>query len=340
MRRSTRIPPRTLSRTRPNARQWARIGGALLLAGIVDVSGVGGQQAADGAGPAEASSSSSSEDASELRVVLITGSTDGLGREVARRVAATGAHVIIHGRNRERGRALVDEINRAGVGSARFYAADFASLDQVRDFAEQVEVDYEQLDVLVNNAGVWLDGPDRRLSQDGYELTFQVNYLSGFLLTRLLLPMLVKSAPSRIINVSSIAQRPIDFDDVMLEHGYSDARAYAQSKLAQVMFTFDLADELKDTGVMVEALHPATMMDTHMVLSRGARAMSSVDEGAKAVLHLVDAPDLETGQYFNGMKPARANEQAYDRGARDKLRRLSAKLTGAPMERIDPWVKR
>lgn len=339
MRRSTGIPTHSLPRTHPDARRWMGIGGLLLLAGLVDVTGSAGQQAASASGTAEASSAPS-EDPSGIRVVLITGSTDGLGREVARRVAATGAHVIIHGRNRERGMALADEINRAGVGSARFYAADFASLDQVRDFAQQVALDYDQLDVLVNNAGVWLDGPDRKLSQDGYELTFQVNYLAGFLLARLLLPMLVKSAPASIINVSSIAQRPIDFDDVMLEHGYSDSRAYAQSKLAQVMFTFDLADELKDTGVIVEALHPATMMDTHMVLSRGARAMSSIDEGAKAVLHLIDPPDLETGQYFNGMNAARANDQAYDRGARDKLRRLSAELTGAPMEPIDLGARR
>ncbi len=317
---------------RMHARRLARIGGFLILAGLSDASGVVGGEVRGPASGGEASSSSA-EDPGGLRIVLVTGSTDGLGREVARAVAATGAHVIIHGRNRERGQALVDEIDRAGVGSARFYAADFASLDQVRELAEQIKLDYDRLDVLVNNAGVWLDGPKRQLSQDGYELTFQVNYLSGFLLTRLLLPLLVESAPARIINVSSIAQRPIDFDDVMLEEGYSDSRAYAQSKLAQVMFTFDLADELKNTGVLVEALHPATMMDTHMVLSRGAQARSSVEEGVKAVLHLIDEPDLETGQYFNGMSPARATDQAYDRGAQVRLQRLSAQLTGAPVER-------
>ena len=320
------------------AYRFAQLGGFLLLVGLTDASGAIGQERADAASGED--SSSVAEHASDLRVVLITGSTDGLGREVARRVAATGAHVIIHGRNVERGKALVEEINREGPGTARFYAADFASLDQVRDFAHEIRLDYDRLDVLVNNAGIWLDGPDRRLSDDGYELTFQVNYLSGFLLTRLLLPLLLESAPSRIINVSSIAQRPIDFDDVMLEHGYSSSRAYAQSKLAQIMFTFDLADELKNTGVIVEALHPATMMDTHMVLSRGAQPRSSVEEGVEAVLHLIEAPNLKSGQYFNQMEPARANDQAYDRGAQVRLRRLSGDLTGAPMVSLREEVDR
>src|SRR5262245_2956171 len=111
------------------------------------------------------------------QVVVVTGSTDGLGREVARRLAASGAHVIVHGRNRERGTALVDEITRQGKGSARFYAADFASLARVREFAQAIRRDYKRLDVLVNNAGVWL--PDRQVSADGHEMHFAVNYLSG-----------------------------------------------------------------------------------------------------------------------------------------------------------------
>jgi NAD(P)-dependent dehydrogenase (short-subunit alcohol dehydrogenase family) len=261
------------------------------------------------------------------RVVLVTGSTGGLGREVARRLAAEGSHVIVHGRSLERGTALVDEIDAEGAGSARFYAADFGSLAEVRALARAVLRDYGRLDVLVNNAGIWMDGP-RRLSDDGHELHFQVNYLAGFLLTRQLLPLLLESAPARVVNVSSIAQRPIDFDDVMLENGYNDGRAYAQSKLAQVMFTFDLAEELEGTGVTVNALHPASMMDTDMVLERGARARSSVHEGAEAVVHLIDAADLGSGVYFNQTTPARANSQAYDETARRRLRELSAAWTG------------
>lgn len=261
------------------------------------------------------------------RVILVTGSTGGLGREVARRLAEGGDHVVVHGRSAERGVELVAEIEARG-GSARLYLADLGSFDDVRALASAIRRDYDRLDVLVNNAGVWLDGP-RRLSADGHELHFQVNYLATFLLTRELLPLLESSAPSRIVHVSSIAQQPIDFDDVMLAGGYSDGRAYSQSKLAQIMFSLDLADELTGTGVTTNAVHPATMMDTDMVLERGARARSSVQDGADAVMNLIDGDGLGTGAYFNQMNPAQANAQAYDQRARERLRMLSYRLTGA-----------
>ena len=257
----------------------------------------------------------------DARVVLITGSTSGLGREVALTLASSGDHVIVHGRSLDRGRALVEQIVEAG-GSARFYAADFAGLDAVRDLAARIRADYPRLDVLINNAGIWLDG-DRQLSREGHELHFQVNYLAGFVLTELLLPLLRESEPSRIVNVSSIAQAPIDFDDVMLETGYSDGRAYAQSKLAQIMYTFELAERLKDSNVSVNALHPATMMDTPMVLSRGARPRASVEEGEEAVLHLVNGAGLGSGHYFDGLEAREAHEQAYDESAVRRLITLS-----------------
>jgi len=261
------------------------------------------------------------------RVVLITGSTGGLGREVARRLGVAGHHVIVHGRDVHRGSELVREIQEMGRGSARFYAADLASLQEVRAFAQAVLRDYGRLNVLVNNAGIWLEGP-RRLSPDGHELHFQVNYLSGYLLTRQLLPLLRETPGARIVNVSSAAQRPIDFENAMLETGYSDSRAYAQSKLAQIMFTFDLAAELQDTDLTVNALHPATMMDTDMVLDRGAQARASVHDGADAVIYLMDGTGLGSGRYFNQTTPARANDQAYDAEARARLRALSERLTG------------
>ena len=265
---------------------------------------------------------------SARQVVLVTGSTDGLGREVARRLASAGHHVIVHGRNRERGEALVREIAEKGKGSAVFYAADFASLEEVRELARRVLRDHDRLDALVNNAGIWLNRPGRELSGDGHELHFQVNYLAGFLLARMLLPRLRESAPSRIVNVSSAAQAPVDFDDVMLERGYSGGRAYAQSKLAQVMLTFDLARELEGTGVSVYALHPATLMDTHMVIEAGVRPRATVAEGAEAVLRLVTSEGLESGGYFDGTDAARAHAQAYDEAARERLRNLSEELVG------------
>jgi len=263
----------------------------------------------------------------EERVVLITGSTDGLGRAVALQLAGPGTHIIVHGRNRERGEQVVRAIEDAG-GTARFFAADFASLRQTRAFAEQILAAYDRLDVLVNNAGIWLDpAVGRQLSEDGHELHFAVNHLAGFVLTRMLLPLIVDSAPSQIVNVASLAQSPVDFGNVMLERGYSDARGYGQSKLAQVLFTFELAERLRDTGVRVNALHPATMMDTNMVLSRGAATRSSVAEGAEAVLHLIESPEVGTGEFYSGTRPSRAHDQAYDPEVRTRLWEVSEALT-------------
>jgi NAD(P)-dependent dehydrogenase (short-subunit alcohol dehydrogenase family) len=241
-----------------------------------------------------------------------------------------GMHVIVHGRNRERGMEVVEAIESQGMGSARFYRADLASFAQVREFGEAVLRDYERLDVLINNAGIArTPSGGRTLSEDGHELVFQVNHLSHFLLTRMLLPRLLESAPSRLVNVSSGAQQPIDFDDVMLESGFSGGRAYAQSKLAQILFTFDLAEELEGTGVIVNTLHPATFMDTPMVTAGGRTPRATVDEGADAVMQLITSPDIGSGGYFLGLRRGRANGQAYDEEARAKLWALSEDLTGA-----------
>ena len=261
------------------------------------------------------------------QVALITGSTSGLGRELALRLGSMGTHVIVHGRNRERGMEVVAAIESAG-GSARFYAADLASLDQVRAFGEAVLGDYDELDLLINNAGIAF-AQERSVSEDGHELHFQVNYLSHFLLTKMLLPRLRESAPSRIVNVSSGAQQAIDFDDVMLEHSFTGGRAYAQSKLAQILHTFDLAEELDGTDVIVNALHPATLMDTPMVLNAGVTPRATIEQGANAVMQLVTSPDVGSGGYFTGLRPTRANAQAYDAEARARLKRLSEQLTGA-----------
>jgi NAD(P)-dependent dehydrogenase (short-subunit alcohol dehydrogenase family) len=207
------------------------------------------------------------------------------------------------------------------------YRADLASLDEVRELARRVEEENDRLDVLVNNAGIGTAG-ERAESRDGYELRFAVNYLAGFLLTRLLLPLLEHSAPARVVNVASAGQMPIDFDDVMLERSYSGVQAYCQSKLAQVMFTFDLAAKLWDKGVTVNCLHPATFMPTKMVLETGTTPASSLEEGVEATKRLVVAPELEgvTGKYFNGQHKARADPQAYDADARRRLRELSERL--------------
>src|SRR5215475_11775067 len=268
----------------------------------------------------------------EDKTVLVTGSTDGVGRLVARRLADQGARVLIHGRNRARGEQLLKEIRAAKRGSAAFLPADFSSLAEVRRLAGAVHRECDRLDILINNAGIGSGGSagKREVSQDGHELRFAVNYLAGFLLTRVLLPLLMLAKPARIVNVSSLGQHPIDFDDVMLTRGYSGSRAYAQSKLAQIMFTFDLAQELEASNVTANCLHPATYMNTTMVRQAGVTPISTTDEGATAILNLaVAAPlDRQTGLFFDGLNPSRANPQAYDLQAREQLRALSLKLTG------------
>jgi NAD(P)-dependent dehydrogenase (short-subunit alcohol dehydrogenase family) len=266
-----------------------------------------------------------------MPTALITGATDGVGRLVAKQLAAKGFRMIVHGRSRERGESLVREIEAAG-GTATFLAADLSSLAEVAKLADAVRASTDRLELLINNAGIGStgDAPGRQVSADGHELRFAVNYLSGFLLTRLLLPLVKASAPARIVNVASAGQQAIDFDDVMLEKNYSGTRAYRQSKLAQILFTVDLAEELKGSGVIANTLHPSTYMNTTMVRQSGTTPISTVEQGAEAILQLAVSPALEgrSGLYFNVLREQRADPQAYDAAARAKLRALSGRLVG------------
>lgn len=266
--------------------------------------------------------------------VLVTGATDGLGRHVALELANKGAMVLLHGRNRERCEAVLEEVQRqtdSGAGS-RYYLADLSSLSEVRGLAEQILSKHDSLDILVNNAGII--AREREETEDGVELTFAVNYLAHFLLTNLLLPLLKASAPARIVNVASAGQSPVDFRDVMLKRGYRGMKAYTQSKLAQVMFTFELAERLRGTGVTVNALHPATLMDTKMVRETFGHASSTVQEGTEAVVRLAASPELEgvTGRYFDRTREARADRQAYNAEATKRLWDLSEELCGRFLE--------
>jgi NAD(P)-dependent dehydrogenase (short-subunit alcohol dehydrogenase family) len=204
-------------------------------------------------------------------------------------------------------------------------------LYEVHGLADQLIAEYDDLHAIVNNAGIGTTVPSggRRMeSRDGYELRFAVNYLSGYVLTRLLMPLLERSAPARIVNVSSAGQAPIDFDDVMLEQHYDGVQAYGQSKLAQVLFTFDLADELVGRGVTANCLHPGTYMPTKMVVEGGITPVTPLEDGVKATLRLVADPELEdvTGRYFNGTRAAEPHPQARDPEARRRLRELSNQL--------------
>ena len=264
--------------------------------------------------------------------ILVTGATDGLGKALGVRLAGEGARVLVHGRDDARGERALAEI-RDATGSERlaWFRADLASLDEVRQLASRVTAEEERLDVLVNNAGVGTTlGGDRARaeSEDGHELRFAVNYLAPFLLTRLLLPLLRASAPARIVNVASAGQAPIDFDDVMLEREYGGVRAYRQSKLALVMLTLDLAEELRDSDVTATCLHPGTFMPTKMVLDSGTRPVDSLDLGVRSTLRLVADAELDgvSGRYFDRLEESRALHQAYDGEARRRLRALSEQL--------------
>jgi NAD(P)-dependent dehydrogenase (short-subunit alcohol dehydrogenase family) len=269
------------------------------------------------------------------QTILITGATDGLGKRVSHDLAAYGATVLLHGRSRQKGIAALREIReRTGNENLFYYEADLASLDAVRRLARDVAADQHRLDVLINNAGLGAGprGSPRQVSMDGYELRFAVNYLATFLLTHLMLPLLRRSAPARVVNVTSVGQEPIDFDDVMLEEGYDGLKAYRRSKLAMIMFSFDLADELAGSGVAVNSVHPASLMDTKMVTESDyfGPARTTVQEGADAVEFVATSAELDnvTGEYFDGKLRARADPQAYDRDARARLRALSEQLTG------------
>jgi NAD(P)-dependent dehydrogenase (short-subunit alcohol dehydrogenase family) len=265
------------------------------------------------------------------QTILVTGATAGLGKAVARELADRGANVLVHGRSQQRVEGAIAEIAEA-TGSRRLvpFVADLASLAAVRGLAEEIAAE-GRLDALVNNAGLALR--EREESEDGYELTFAVNYLAPFLLTRLLLDVLHRSAPARVVNVASIGQAPVNFEDVMLEDGYHMDFAYSQSKLALISFTFELADRLRaegETGLTVTALHPATLMPTKLVFEAVGRTVDTLEQGVAATLRLVIDPALDgvSGKYFDGLEEAAADPQAYDEDARARLWELSERLCG------------
>jgi NAD(P)-dependent dehydrogenase (short-subunit alcohol dehydrogenase family) len=268
------------------------------------------------------------------QTILVTGATDGLGKALAHELAREGATVILHGRDDSRGEAAREEISaETPDADLRWQRADLASLDEVRAMAGRLASEDGPLDALVNNAGIGatLPGDGKRMeSVDGYELRFAVNYLAPFLLTRLLEPLLERSAPSRIVNVSSAGQAPINFDDVMLERSYNGVQAYCQSKLAQVMDTIDLAEAHDGDGVTANCLHPSTFMPTKMVLAGGIKPTSSLEDGVRATRRLVADPDLDgvSGRYFDRETESAPHAQALDPEARRRLRELSEELTG------------
>ncbi len=263
------------------------------------------------------------------QTIFITGATDGVGKLVAINLAKQGGNLLLHGRNKEKLDKVASEIKSTTDNqNVESFVADFSSMQEVRQLAKNILSKHDRIDILINNAGAGFAAP--RYGKDGTELRLAVNYLAPFLLTNLLLPALKKAAPSRIVNVSSIGQFPVNFDDIMMENNFDGVNAYRQSKLALIMFTFDLAEELKNDKVTVNTLHPGTYLDTNMVRDANIKPLGTAESGADAEIFLATSPGLKnvSGKYFNVKREAKANPQAFDVNARKRLRELSLQLTG------------
>ncbi|GAA3736987.1 SDR family NAD(P)-dependent oxidoreductase [Salinactinospora qingdaonensis] len=259
---------------------------------------------------------------------LVTGATSGLGRSMAHALAERGWSVLIHGRDRQRCEETVAEVRAAG-GSAFPCLADLASLEQVTGLGRQVADEYPSLGLLVNNAGVGAGSRQqhREVSHDGHELRLAVNYLAPVLLTRLLRPALRAAGTGQVLNIGSAGQSPLDLDDPQFTRGYNGMEAYTRSKWALAAFTFTAAHEYADDPIRVNCSHPATFMDTTMVVEAGIAPWSSVSQGTAAVLYAVDEGRAgATGEFFNGQQRAQAHPSTYDPALRRRLVRLTDDL--------------
>ena len=265
------------------------------------------------------------------KIILVTGSTDGIGKETALQLAQRGATVVVHGRHVERCQRTRDEIRQAtGNPNVDCVTADLSSQRQVRQMAADILARYDRLHVLINNAGVIL--LQRQLSEAGLETSFAVNHLAPFLLTNLLLDLLKASAPARIVNVSSTVHydAQIKFDNLQGERHYNGIEAYKVAKLGNVLFTYELAERLKGSGVTANCLHPGVvatkLLDTGWGWSNG---LSSA-QGAALSVYLATSPEVEqvTGKYFEGTSAGGASPKANDTKLRRKFWDVSAQLCG------------
>jgi NAD(P)-dependent dehydrogenase (short-subunit alcohol dehydrogenase family) len=275
------------------------------------------------------------------KVVLITGATNGIGKVTALELAKMGAMVVIVGRSAAKTAAVVRELRaQSGSFSVDSLVADLFSQAEVRSLAGRFRQSYTRLDVLVNNAGAVFS--QRQETVDGYEMTFAFNHLAYFLLTNLLLDLLKASAPSRIVNVSSGAHTlgPLDFDDLMSKnYGLQGFKAYGQSKLANVQFTYELARRLEGSGVTVNALHPGGVNTGFGKNNAGVMKLAmkvfglfslSPEQGAQTSIYLASSPEVAgvTGKYFDRCKPVASSKYSYDESAQRRLWEISEKLTG------------
>jgi NAD(P)-dependent dehydrogenase (short-subunit alcohol dehydrogenase family) len=265
-------------------------------------------------------------------LILVTGSTDGIGKATAMELIAGGAEVILHGRNEKKGKQVHRELaKKAGAGRPDLVIADFSRQDEIRSMAADLTSRYSRLDVLVNDAGTYQK--TRHVTPEGIELTFAVNYLGPFLLTHLLLPLLRKTRDARIVTVASSAHEDvdrIDWSNLPEEHHYDPWEAYALSKFADLTFTYTLARNLEGAGVTANCLHPGVVKTK---LSRSAApGISTIlpEEGARTSLFLARSPEVAgiSGRYFENQRPVRSSALSYDRGVQERLWKMAEELTG------------
>ncbi len=272
----------------------------------------------------------------ENRIILITGSTDGIGKQTAKKLAKSGATILLHGRNATKGQSVKEEIIKStGNTNIKFFKADFSSLHEVRALAEAIKSQYPYLNVLINNAGIFESSFKR--SKDGLEMTFAVNHLAHFLLTCLLIDSLCAGAPARIINVASMAHSDtIDFDNLQGEKGYSGYTAYAYSKLENILFTFKLARLLDGTNITANCLHPG-VINTKLLRAGWGIGGASTEQGAQAIVFLTESPQLKqkSGKYFFDLQGERQpTAMAYDEGVQERLWNISEHLAGCSFGKL------
>jgi NAD(P)-dependent dehydrogenase (short-subunit alcohol dehydrogenase family) len=266
----------------------------------------------------------------EGKVILVTGSTDGIGMQTALDLAGMGAHVIVHGRNRERGESVQREIRRAtGNDQVDLLIADLASQRQIHELALAIERRYHRMDVLVNNAGVYMK--QRRLTEDGLEMTFAVNHLAPFLLTHLLLDLLRASAPARVVTVSSTTHqsiRQLDFDNLQGEKWYDGYQAYALSKLGNILFTYELARRVANDRITANTLHPGAV-NTKLLRAGFGNYGIDLEQGAETPVYLASSPEVEgvTGKYFVNKRPTMSSPLSYNRELQKDFWNIGEQLT-------------
>ena len=275
------------------------------------------------------------------KTILITGATDGIGKQSAIKLARMGARILIHGRNPEKAENVRLEIIQASNNPlVETVIADLQSLKQVRNLASEVKKRTDHLDVLINNAGVYMN--KRRLSEDGYEMTFAVNHLAPFLLTNLLLDLLKKSSPSRVVTVSSVGHKMVylNLADLQGKFFFWDWVAYCRSKLLNILFTFELSERLKGSGVIANAVHPGVISSNLLKSARLGSSMT-VEDGADPIVYLASSPDLVTvsGKYFHRLKIGNSSALSKKVNLRKKIWEISSILSGLKVDKASSAIK-